>query len=195
MAGVYGPDLSNNNGRVDWQQLAAKGKPGFVYCKATEGTGFVDGFFHSHRLAAKHFGVPFGAYHFAHPGNSPVAEANHFLAVVGALANGDLRPVLDLETSKGETGASLVRFANAWIKQVETKLKLRKPPLLYSYPWYVGHLGGWPRGNLWIADLSHKPGASQPAAVLHQYTWTKTVPGVAGPCDYNYTASLAAIRA
>ena len=72
---TYGQDVSNYQADHDWNASPAK----FGIVKATEGLDFRDKAFARHwrQLAKK--GIVRGAYHFAHPADNPIAEADFFL--------------------------------------------------------------------------------------------------------------------
>ncbi|MCT9935389.1 GH25 family lysozyme, partial [Planotetraspora sp. A-T 1434] len=63
---VLGTDVSNNDGAIDWRQVAARGVK-FGWAKATEGTSFVDSYFDANYHGAKNNGIYIGAYAFGRP--------------------------------------------------------------------------------------------------------------------------------
>ena len=91
----------------------------FIFGKATEGITLVDPTYSINRAGTEGFGLRFGAYHFARPGGSSVAAANgernpqadHFIDVAAAAAQGELPPVLDLEKTGGLKPANLQQWA------------------------------------------------------------------------------------
>jgi hypothetical protein len=64
MALPEGIDVSNNNGRIDWDAVAGAGIT-FAIAKITEGTWFRDGYFAENWAEMKRLGIYRGAYHFA----------------------------------------------------------------------------------------------------------------------------------
>jgi lysozyme len=72
-----GPDISHQQ-QVDLAQ--AKPHVHFVFLKATDGTGVVDGTFATRWQKLAQLGIPRGAYHFARPGDAS-AQAAHFIKV------------------------------------------------------------------------------------------------------------------
>lgn len=167
----YGQDVSNYQPTHDW---AASGAD-FGIVKATEGVDFKDKTFARHwKELAKH-DVVRGAYHFGHPKNDPVAEADFFLSVVGSqpARQGDLL-ALDLETSDGKS----VEHVNTWAKAFLERVKARTgvTPLFYSgYAFadeYGKGLGEYP---LWVAHYGKPKGAVGTPAdwkswTIHQYS-------------------------
>jgi lysozyme len=98
-----GIDVSSFQGKVDFAKVKAAGRA-FVYCKATEGVGFTDAFFHANVRAARAVGLEVGAYHFLRPrpGRTGGAEAREFataLKAAGLTKGKCLRPVVDVEVT------------------------------------------------------------------------------------------------
>lgn len=118
---VDGVDISHwQSGALDFS-AAKKAGVKFVYHKATEGVTVKDSNYTKRRAEAKAAGVPFGAYHFARAQtplkSDAVAEAKYFLSVAKPV-EGDLYPVLDLETTEGLTNAQLREWAAAFIGEL-----------------------------------------------------------------------------
>ena len=95
-ATVEGLDISNGNGVIDWSQVYASGRR-FAIIKATQGDYYTSAAFPTQWSGAKAAGLVRSPYHFFDPTIDGVAQAKHFLAVVGALGAGDLPPMLDIE--------------------------------------------------------------------------------------------------
>ncbi|MEV0201753.1 GH25 family lysozyme [Nonomuraea sp. NPDC050691] len=167
----YGLDISHHEAPYDWNASSAQ----FGIIKATEGTSFRDSAFAEHWQALAKKGIVRGAYHFGHPGNDPVAEADHFLSVVNSqpAKAGDLL-VLDLETTDGRSVAEVNAWAKAWLSYVKAKTGVT--PMFYS-GWnfadtYGKGLAAYP---LWVAHYSKPKGTVTPPAdwkswTIHQYT-------------------------
>lgn len=81
----------------EWKAYAPK--IDFISIKATQGTGNVQSKYAGWRKQARDFGIPMQSYHFSEPGNG-LAQAKHFISVVGDLEKGDLFPCWDWEESK-----------------------------------------------------------------------------------------------
>jgi lysozyme len=92
---VNGIDVSHDQGEIDWSQIKASGIE-FAFIKATEGLTIADPDFLKNWADAQADGILVGAYHFFHPGDDPVKQAEFFLRVVGALG-GKLPPFADFE--------------------------------------------------------------------------------------------------
>lgn len=98
-----------NNAPIDWHALARQGFTTAIV-KATEGTGYVNPYYHSDMAGASAAGLQTCAYHFASMGDVN-AEVAHFLSVAGNKAQ-----VLDYETNVNVT------WANSFLA------KLGRPP-------------------------------------------------------------------
>jgi GH25 family lysozyme M1 (1,4-beta-N-acetylmuramidase) len=173
-------DLSNVNGHVDWRAVKRAGIQA-AYLKATEGVTFNDSLYSHHRETAEANGIPTGAYHFARPDrNQALAEAEHFAAIVGHIAEGELRPALDMEQAVDRLGVG---------------------PLFYSYPAFVTanvHPSKPIGYGLWLAAYDRNDGTEHPytvpapwkKAVAHQFTSKARVAGVPGFVDLSHAGSI-----
>lgn len=187
-------DISNNQGPNINVGVLARVVDG-VYHKATEGSGFTDAYFNERRGAALEAGLPFGAYHFAHPDTDPVAQALHFCATVKQLGPHDLRPVLDLETGNPATAEDWVHRFDGVVRD-----KLGCWPVFYSYPDYIARMRlSKPVGDgLWLASYGRNDGADHPyftpapfkKSVLHQFTSVGKLSGVPMRVDLSHGESL-----
>ncbi len=198
---MLGIDVSNHQGRIDWQKVAADGVA-FAWVKATEGRTYTDVTFLRNLLAAREAGVPVGVYHYARPdNNSPEAEADHFLSAIGDVEPGDLLPVLDFETDAPRlSGAAMTQWAARWLELVTAGIGIR--PVFYSYPYFItGQMAGAKAlagDKLWLADYGsndgrrHRQRYSFPhmVQVAHQYTSNGRVGGIIGRVDLNWAESL-----
>jgi lysozyme len=145
---VYHGD--NGGNPIDWNAVAAGGMS-FAFMKATEGTTFVDSSFATNWPGVKAAGMVRGAYHFFHSDLDPVVQATFFLATVGPITQDDLL-VLDLETTNGQTAATILSHAETFMATV--KAKSGTTPILYTSPAFLtsyGTLGAYP---LWIANYA-----------------------------------------
>ncbi len=186
---IYGVDVSNWQGHVDWASVRASGHL-FAFTKATEGVTFVDRTLVKNRIGmASAELVLRGLYHFAHPGrNSAAAEALHFLSTIGPLAQGEV-PVLDLEV---ESGPGVGAWAAEWMSIVEEASG--HTPILYSGAYYLAEIptAALTRYPLWVAAWGRNNGnipSIQPRTdrwdswTFWQFTSRADVPGVVGNTD------------
>lgn len=188
-----GVDLSNNNGHVNFDALAASGVQ-FVICKASEGTYFRDGWFGQYWSECKRLSIARGAYHFARPSESgATAEADYFLDAIrllyGDLETGDVL-ALDLEDPYAQ--GDLSGWCLQWLQRVEQSVGFR--PMVYVSPSYTQahYLARQPslaQYGLWLASwgVPTPPPAPSPWSLvaIHQIGVgpAGSVPGVAGQCD------------
>lgn len=151
----------------------------FCIMKATEGTTYVDSPFASRwaqfRTSSSVKGMLRGAYHFAHPANNPVTEANFFLGVVrsAGLASGDVL-ALDFESSDGMSAAHCSTWAQTWCSHVASSVGYK--PIVYTFLSFAesGNCAGLSNYHLWIADPSSPAGSPRVPSpwstwVIHQY--------------------------
>lgn len=147
---LQGIDLSN------YQALTPEGLD-FYIIKASEGNGYQDARLNQHYNAVKAMGKKYGFYHYARPdlGNSPQAEAEWFLSLVGQHA-GKCIFALDWE---GESLNYPCSWALEWLEYVYQKTGVR--PLFYcstgflnggKYAEIAGHNFG-----LWLAQYASAP--------------------------------------
>ena len=186
-------DCSNNNGPID---IAAAKKWGVkaVIAKASEGTGFVDPYFSGFREQCRKLKLPFGAYHFFRPGDSPTIQAALFCKLIGKLERTDLRPTIDYETSSSQSAAQKVADIKAFNAVVRKTLGCW--PIFYSFSGFLPELELKETlgDGLWLAnygpDDGHEHAYPIPApwrkVNLHQFTQHGKIPGHAGDVDLSY---------
>ena len=194
---LLGIDVSHYNGVISWKAVAAAGIA-FAYAKATESVGVSDKRFAANWAGMKQAGLPRGAYHFFHPAKPVQAQAAKFIAAVGALAPGDLPPMLDLEETSaakdewdGVPLAERVPLALQWLQIVEQALG--RKPIVYTRRGFVqqklGNAAALTTYPLWVA---HYTKALKPALPPGWNTWTiwqysdsGAVAGITGKVDMN----------
>ncbi|MBP3213492.1 MAG: glycosyl hydrolase family 25 [Bacteroidaceae bacterium] len=101
---LHGIDVSHYQGRINWDEVARDSKITYVYLKATEGTGNVDGTYRYNFSECKRVGLKVGAYHFFRPHLSAKAQFDNFVSQVDTKKQ-DLLPVVDIETMNGTSDA------------------------------------------------------------------------------------------
>ncbi|MCP2336056.1 glycoside hydrolase family 25 protein [Actinomadura rupiterrae] len=169
----HGIDVSSFDQGIDWRS----GDLAFGIAKATEGRTLDDPGFAQNWKELGQYGKVRGAYHYAHPDNDPVQEADHFVRVVQqqGLKDGDLL-MLDLEDSDGRSTQAVNAWAKTWLERVTQQTGVK--PFFYS-SWsfaqqYGAGLGDYP---LWVAHYGEDAGQVTPPApwtswTLHQYAST-----------------------
>jgi lysozyme len=91
----YGIDVSNHQGDIDWERVAADDIE-FAYIKSTEGGDHTDARFSENWDAAHAAGIDRGAYHFFTLCTPGEVQARHFLTTVPDDPEA-LPPAVDLE--------------------------------------------------------------------------------------------------
>lgn len=200
MSEVFGVDVSEYQGVVDWHAVAQSGIA-FGICKSTEGTHYAAPHYAANHRGIKAAKMIYGAYHFLTPGVDGAAQARHFLDVVGAMGPGSLPPVLDVEQFRGHDPHGMERTVRAWLETVEAAQG--RKPMIYCSPglWdgnVSGDFGAYP---LWVAAYTSRPRPRLPHTggwtdyVIHQYTDAAHVPGIAGRVDGDrFNGDLAGLK-
>lgn len=189
-----GADLSHHNadaGPIDWPTL--RSASWWVATKATQGLAYVDPTFTAHRQQMAAQGFTHRLYYGWLSANvDPVAQANFYLATIGALTKG-AGCMIDAEEG-GITAAGVI----AWCETVEAVT--RRPVAVYTGAYTAG-------GTIWQntqirtspfgprpmhlaaytteAKAKALPGVAAYPWSAWQYSSDGPVPGVVGRCDMN----------
>jgi len=144
-------DISSNQPHpINWTKVVESGVAG-VYIKTTQNTNYVNPFFSGDAKQAVANGIPYGGYDFAEPSDNPISDAKFFVANGGA--DGQLPPVLDLETA-GTSTVETLRWTFAWLNEIGALTG--RFPVIYTGAYYewssFSSLGSW---NLWLAAYPH----------------------------------------
>ena len=180
MATVPGIDVSYWNAGIDWPKVRATGQR-FVFTKATEGSSYSDPTFDDNWRGAKKAGLLRGAYHFFRCNIDPKKQATRFIDYVQSMNdNGELPPVLDLETNDGQTKDKIIERAKTWLDLVEEAFGKR--PIIYSGQYflqdYFSEVGGGPPSwakdyPLWLAQYPNQYVAGmRPSLPRGWFKWT-----------------------
>lgn len=184
---LSGLDVSHYQGKIDWAKAAAQGVT-FAYAKATQGVQTVDPQFENNAKSAPASGIVFGAYHFFEPSEDPIKQANHFLSVHPALADG-LPPVVDVEIPpvKGQQlGPEVLKFIEHVYKNTACK------PIVYSsrsfWQQYLSDDLG--KQTLWLAEYTtaKAPPYGAPSWLFWQHSSRGRVDGISGVVDLDVFA-------
>ncbi len=149
---VQGRDVSVYQGNFDWNAEKAAGVV-FGYARIGDGVSYADSQFSPNWSKMKSAGVLRGAYQFFEPGQDEVAQANLMIAAVGQLGEGDLPCMIDVETTGGQSGATIASKVAHWIQLVGAGTG--KAPIIYTGPYFwQDNVGSTAFGTtpLWIAD-------------------------------------------
>lgn len=200
MATVPGIDVSYWDAGIDWPKVRATGQR-FVFVKATESTTYKDPTFDDNWFGAKAAGLLRGAYHFFRCNVDAKKQADFFIEYVRSLNDdGELPPVLDLETNDGMTRDKIVPAAKTWLDRVEAAFG--KKPIIYSGQYFLQDYftvaGGGPPAwakdyPLWLAQYPNQyTENSKPALprgwfsyAFWQYSDKGTLNGINAKVDMN----------
>ena len=91
---LFGIDVSEYQGDIDWATLIDKNKIDFAFVRATAGSDTKDSNFAENWRQLKRYNVPRGAYHYYRPNENSTEQADLFIRTV-RLEKGDFVPVLD----------------------------------------------------------------------------------------------------
>lgn len=132
---VPGIDVSYWDAGIDWPKVRATGQR-FVVAKATEGISYKDPTFDDNWFGAKSAGLLRGAYHFFRCNVDAKKQADYFIDYVRSVKDdGELPPVLDLETHDGVTKDKIVPAVKIWLDRVEAAFG--KKPIIYSGQYFL----------------------------------------------------------
>ena len=179
MATVPGIDVSYWDAGIDWPKVRATGQR-FMFTKATEGDFYADQTFAANWSSAKSAGLLRGAYHFFRANVDPKKQATKFIDYVKSVKDdGELPPVLDLESNDGQVKDKVISRAKTWLDLVEAAFG--KKPIIYSAQYflqdYFSEAGGGPPAwtkdyPLWIAQYPNNyVEGSQPYLPRGWYKW------------------------
>jgi hypothetical protein len=133
---IFGPDISNNNGRVDIDRVADEGFD-FVFAKVSEGSGFRDGYWAATRDACARRGLICVGYHYVKTDNAD-AQAACF-----ANNGGGDKVMFDFEANSGNIN-------NFWACVQAFNRRGIEVVLSYIPHWYWQQIGS--------PDISNIPG-------------------------------------
>jgi lysozyme len=182
---VQGIDVSNHQGRIDWEKVKSD-RVDFVYIKATEGGNFVDQSFNYNWSEARKREIRVGAYHFFTLCKSGEEQAMNFISIVPKAEN-SLPPAIDLEfIGNCSSRPDLIDF-NSQIRIFYDIVKnhYNTQPVIYTtYDFNNRYDLSHYRKYLWIRDIFMKPDENY-AWTFWQYSNRRHVNGIAGYVDGN----------
>jgi len=202
-ARARGVDVSVYRGNINWVKVKNRTDIAFGIAKATQGIFLIDETFDTNWVGMRRVNLIRGAFHFFLPKSAPIAQANHYLKVVGDLLHAtDLPPILDVEdyplwvragwrTIPVQTRINRIR---RWLERVEEVTK--RVPIIYTSQssWHAitGDSREFTRYPLWVANY----GVSSPAIpannwgghgwLMWQFTEHGEVSGINPPTDINW---------
>jgi lysozyme len=184
---ILGIDISHWQPYLNWEKLIKFGNVRFMFAKCSDvvlstGKDYKDPKFLKYVDDARKAGVITGSYHYFQPKFSASQQARNYFNQASKVYP-DLPPVIDLETSGGQSNA--VVKANVLAFCEKTKELWGKYPIIYSREELIKKfsLQDYIKNpNLyWKADYKSKP-TGHPCAFL-QYTEKLRIPGIAVNLD------------
>lgn len=175
----YGIDVSNHQGRIDWERVADDDIDA-AYVKATEGGDFVDDRFAENWEGAGAAGLERGAYHFFTLCRSGADQAANFLRVAPP-DTAALPPAVDLELggncSARPAEEALLEELRAFLEVVERAWG--RPALLYTNDDFDDHYAVRELGRpLWEIGRVFRPSDHRwQVWQLHGFAKVDGVPG------------------
>ena len=155
---LFGIDVSEYQGDIDWETLVDKNKIDFAFVRATAGSDTKDRNFSENWRQLKKYNVPRGAYHYYRPNENSTDQANLFIKTV-VVEKGDFVPVLDIEKySKVQSITSLKNGLLNWLSIVEAHDGAA--PMIYTYSNFYEKVitddKRFKKYPIWIAHYSEK---------------------------------------
>ncbi len=187
---VKGIDVSYYQGSIDWSDVRSDGVR-YAFIRASHGTGFVDPKFPTYWQGAKSAGVLRGAYQYFEPDQSATAQADLLVEKIFAGGKTDLPPVIDVESTGGQSAATIKARVGTWMDRVQARLGYKAIIYTGKYFWqdHVGNTSAYDDHALWHPQYTS---ASCPDIAgawsdwQHwQFTSTGDVDGIAGDVDIN----------
>lgn len=143
---VFGIDISQVQGKIDWKKVAdyaadVGGRTAYVWVKTTEGGSFVDPRQEANLKGARDAGLLAGTYHFARPQGDVIRQLEHHYKTSNAWGarDGELPPMLDLESMGGMHGQHVWEWACTWLYLAQQYYG--KTPVLYTGAYFLEGLG------------------------------------------------------
>lgn len=162
----------------------------FAIIKATEGTDYTDDAYAKFAQGALDSGLTVGAYHYARPGNDPVAQATNFANVLKTGPATTLPPVLDLEVDEGLSPQELRDWTRTFLTELENQTGRR--PMVYTYRYFwleqMGDTDDFADYPLWLAAYQNKapgPVGGWDKVDIWQRSESGRVAGINTPVDLN----------
>ncbi len=173
---LFGIDVAHHEGVINWKRVAQAGVK-YAFLKASEASTFKDKRFKFNRENCAANGIPSGGYHFFRP-HAPVSnQVSNFVSMIGAMKEGELPPVLDLEVPESWKNLSLKQRLNivrAWLDGVENKLNVK--PIIYLSTSFAGDILKSDKSLaayvLWLAHYTQAPNPRVPEPWKSGNSWT-----------------------
>lgn len=182
---VQGIDVSSYQGSINWTDVKTSGID-FAIARISDGSS-LDSDFATNWSGMKSAGLVRGAYQYFEPGEDPTTQAGIVVSAVGALGAGDLPVTADMETTGGQSAATIISNLMTWASAV--KAGTGKAPMIYTAEGYWDAdvaSSAFAANPLWVANW----GVSCPDLptgwsnwVVWQYSDSGSVTGISGAVD------------
>ncbi len=201
---IRGIDASLFQNVIDWAAVKESGLVQFAYARATDGASFCDPEFSRNHDTARERNLPFGAYHFWRFDDDPAAQARNFLARTHDAGRfGTLLPMADVEEESFQyvvppvldAIARLARFIFIVEGALRAPASTAEPKMLLytnydTWQRFFTNTAAFRTQPLWLAQTEN-PADGLYGGWTTYAIWqdgTTTVPGIAGPVDYDTLA-------
>lgn len=191
---IYGVDVSEDQGTVDWTQVS--GSATFGVARIADGTTHLDPYFQANFTGMKAAGLRAGGDLFFRAGQDPMAQANEVISALqqAGFAYGDLVPALDVETLDGQSGVTVVTNLQVAVRALRSAFGV--PPAIATSASLWASLPAtsstFAADPLWVMNWS-VPCPTNPSGwtnwALWQYSVHGSVPGVAGAVDLDQSTA------
>lgn len=180
----------HTQGDIDWSAVASSGQK-YVFVKATEGTNYVNPYYEADVRRAAEAGLYVGAYHYAKPTQSALAQAAAFALQISKLPTPSLPPVLDIEVNDGVNVVGMQNWTRTFITEV--KRLTGRDVMIYTYRYFweaqMGNTQEFNHLPLWMAAYQANPPTVIPGGWSYMTFWqnssTGNIPGILGNVDTN----------
>ena len=150
---LKGVDVSSYQGTIQWPTVKAAGIT-FAFARVSDGTAYPDPDFAANWKGMKSAGVVRGVYQYFEPAVDPTAQANLLLssvAAAGGFEPGDIPPVMDIETTGGQSTTTIQAHMKTWLGVIENAVG--RKPLIYTSSGFGPNIGtGFGAYPLWVAN-------------------------------------------
>lgn len=178
-----GIDVSHHQNRINWDKIDKKYS--FVLIKATEGRNFLDRDYFYNINRARINGFYVGSYHYFSVRTSGYDQARWYISNVEKSKN-TFAPIIDIELSKKDNRAKILKEIAEYIKEVEKHYK-KKVIIYTNYFTYENFIKNeFCENKLWIRDTKFFPRIEENDRwIIWQYSNRGIVSGIKGFTDKN----------
>ena len=154
---ILGIDISHYQKTVDWRRVI-EDKIEFAFCKASQGTSFVDPMFEQHMYGAETVGILTGSYHFLTSEDGVLQAEHYYKTVEKARALYGIKhllsPVADIEENPADNSLPTPDIVKDFTNRLT---ELWKEPIIYTRRALLDKVipqENWGKYKLWLADYS-----------------------------------------